>query len=38
MAVISVYAATGNENKRNAEDVERFYRVSPSLEAPNYCL
>jgi exonuclease III len=25
MTVISVYAPTGEENKRNAEDVERFY-------------
>jgi exonuclease III len=25
MTVISVYAATGDEKKRNAEDVERFY-------------
>jgi exonuclease III len=25
MTIISVYATMGDENKRNAEDVERFY-------------
>jgi hypothetical protein len=28
MTVISVCAATEDENKRNAEDVERFYKLS----------
>ena len=25
MTIIGVYASTGDENKRNAEEVERFY-------------